>query len=109
MNRASRNSSTSRRDVAPGGTPRTRHARAAPASLSGPHADGGTAPSQGIARTEAALEVWTATWSSHVRRQPRTAIPTGPSAPSPVERAGRGLGPRARLCGRGRASGGRRT
>jgi hypothetical protein len=88
MNRASRNSSTSRRDVVPGGTPRARHACAAPASPSGPRADRGTAPFQGIACTEAALKVRSATWSSRVRRRPRTVIPTGPSAPSPIKRAG---------------------
>jgi hypothetical protein len=41
--------------------------RVAPASPSGPRADRGAAPSQGIARTEAALKVRAATWSSRVR------------------------------------------
>jgi hypothetical protein len=50
-------------------------------------------PSQGIARTEAALEVRTATWSSRVRHRPHTVMSTGPSASSPAERTDRSLGP----------------
>jgi hypothetical protein len=64
-----------------------RHAprRATLTSQFGPRIDRVTAPSRGVACTEATLEVRAATWSFRVRRRPHPRLNPGPFAPSPSQ------------------------